>query len=173
MIFIVATIGAVITVLAFLSKRSSGVAVTTNDMPNADIPEDVGLNPDNNFDTRIILFARAIASAEGFGHAGAIPTKYHNPGDLKPVDGTAAYYTGQSGVGDGGHAIFLNDLSGWNALYRQVRLMATNKSHIYNTQMSIFDVGIHYAEDSSNWAKNVAQFLGVSTETTLQEFFYG
>lgn len=176
MIIIFGAILATIAALAFSMRGKDGSVVadgSSNGNDPSNIPEDIGVEAANQLDTRIILFSRAIAFAEGFGHTGNIPTRYHNPGDLKPPDGTGAYFTGQTGVGDGGHAIFANDAAGWNALYRQVRFMANNLSAIYNTRMTITKVAAKYAEDSKNWAKNVAQFLGVSEEITLQEFFYG
>src|SRR6267142_4399601 len=104
---------AAIATLAWLGTRKrSGVADDSTQWTPQAQPENVGVSNESDFDAKIILFARAIAFAEGFGTPGAIPTKYHNPGDLKPVDGTAAYFTGQSGVGVGGHAIFLNDAAG-------------------------------------------------------------
>lgn len=106
-------------------------------------------------------FARAIASAEGFGLSGAIPTIAHNPGDLKPPgwDGP----TLGSGI-----AVFNDDASGWNALYKQLWLILTGASSYYNLDMSIADMGNTWAPaQGDSWAQNVARFLGVDASSSL------
>lgn len=127
---------------------------------------------------KVKAFAEAIAYAEGFGKPGAIPTRSHNPGDLRPPNGVVNFWTGQVGI-DAGHAVFVDDNAGWLALYRQVTLMAENKSNFYDLTMSIAQVGKIYAESDTNasgvgpWAKNVCSKLGISPSILLGEFFYG
>lgn len=114
-------------------------------------------------------FAQAIAKAEGFGQKGVIPTRYHNPGDIKAIHGYRFY--GQVGVGKGGHIVFRNDAAGWYALREQVSKMACGESRVYSPQMSLYQIGRRYAGNYKVWSKNVAKNLGVRPSTTLAELF--
>lgn len=107
-------------------------------------------------------FATAIAYAEGFYVNGSRPQRNNNPGDLT-VDTTGR------GIGkDGPFIIYRTVDDGWDALRQQVRLILTNTSHIYNTDMTIQDVANQYtATDQSAWALNVANRLGVSPDTKI------
>lgn len=107
-------------------------------------------------------FATAIAYAEGFYVNGSRPQRNHNPGDLT-ID------TVGLGVGkDGPFIVYANDNDGWTALKRQVQLILTNTSSIYNTDMTIQDMANRYtATDQSSWALNVANKLGVSPDTKI------
>lgn len=107
-------------------------------------------------------FAVAIAYAEGFYINGSRPQRNHNPGDLT-ID------TVGLGVGkDGPFVVYANDDDGWAALKRQVQLILTNTSNVYNTDMTIQDVANRYtATDQSAWALNVANKLGVSPDTKV------
>jgi len=108
----------------------------------------------------IKTFAQAIARAEGFGNAGAIPTRAHNPGDLKiPNKPTLA-----------GTSIteFSGDDEGWSALYKQLWLILTGSSGVYDLDMSIADMArLWTATQSSAWAQNVASYVGAPTSTPL------
>jgi hypothetical protein len=100
-------------------------------------------------------FAAAVAQAEGFGVKHALPTRNHNPGDLKRVD----------------HYIhFRNDAEGWAALRTQVAKLAAGQSKHYRLSMTINQVSKIYAGDY-RWGKIVAKALGVSPATTLAEYF--
>jgi hypothetical protein len=107
-------------------------------------------------------FATAIAYAEGFYVNGSRAQRNHNPGDLT-LD------TVGLGVGkDGPFIVYANDDDGWTALKRQVQLILTNTSNVYNTDMTIQDVANRYtATDQSAWALNVANKLGVSPDTKV------
>lgn len=114
-------------------------------------------------DEKTKRFANAIATAEGFGVSGAIPTRAHNPGDLK---------LGDKGFGTlAGHTVFASDADGWAALYRQINLWRTGKSAHANLDTNIAQISEFYAGDSANWARNVAAALGVPVTTTLRQFF--
>lgn len=110
----------------------------------------------------VTAFANAIAVAEGFFVSGSRPARNHNPGDLT-VDTTG------KGVGmDGPFIVYATDGDGWEALKRQVSLMLTNASQIYNNQMTIREVAQRYTTtDQLAWAATVAAQLGVSMETKL------
>lgn len=121
---------------------------------------------------KMIRFTEAIAKAEGFGIRRAIPTRYHNPGDLKCNPRTAKFkFEGMKGVGKGGHTIFKNDAAGWTALRTQVQLILDGKSHNFNKDMTINQMAHVYAKNWRQWANYVSKELGVPPTTTLADFF--
>ena len=119
---------------------------------------------------KVALFATAVAHAEGFGVPRAIPTRYHNPGNIRSTR-TGHHYAGQIGLNRSGYVIFKNDAYGWKALREQLVLMASGQSAHYNTHMTITSVAKMYATGWRTWSKNVAKQLGVEPTTTLAEFF--
>jgi hypothetical protein len=110
-------------------------------------------------------FAHAIAKAEGYGVKRAIPTRYHNPGDLKAVHNFR--YPGQIAVGKGGHVIFRTDADGWAALDHQIYKMAYG-SRLYKPTMTLSEIGRKYAGDR-HWSAHVAKNFGCSPQVTLAE----
>lgn len=106
---------------------------------------------------QIERIARAIATAEGYGIAGAIPTLRNNPGNIRSSAGPIATYP------------TIED--GWAALYRQVRLMLAGGSSYYQPTMTLSEVARVYTGESAymNWANNVARILGVSIDTPFGE----
>lgn len=106
-------------------------------------------------------FAQAVARAEGFYTPGSIPARAHNPGDLKlPNTPTIG----------GGITVFADDAAGWTALYKQLYRVLTNQSTRYNLDMSIADMAHTWtATQADAWARNVATFLGVGSDTKLWE----
>lgn len=112
------------------------------------------------------IVARAIAKAEGFGIAGAVPTRANNPGDLTQA---GQGYAGDTGQTLGANIIVFDTVeNGWNALYRQVRLMLSGGSGVYSLADSIEAVAAKYtATDAGAWAQNVADALGVDPSVTL------
>jgi hypothetical protein len=114
-------------------------------------------------DEKTKRLAEAIAAAEGFGVAGAIPTVNHNPGDLK-VPGSRLV---------NGHTFFETDEAGWSALYRQIGLMRSGKSTVYKPDFTFEQVARKYAEGWQNWLANVTRVLGVSPQSTLRQYFEG
>lgn len=103
-------------------------------------------------------FAQAIASAEGFGDPGAVPTRANNPGDLALGGNTLG----------AGITIYATPADGWNALYSQLARIRDGQSAYYRTDMSIADMGAIYAPgEGAAWAANVAAALGVSVNTTI------
>jgi len=112
------------------------------------------------------IFAEGIAIAEGFFVAGSRAARNHNPGNLT-LDIT---HTGISK--DGMFIVYANDNDGWNALRKQVELILTNASGIYNSQMTLRQIGQKYASTSTpdeqlNWAINVASKLGINIDTPV------
>lgn len=105
--------------------------------------------------------ANAIAQAEGFYVDGSLPQQYNNPGDLtKDLNGKS------TGIGDQGLVIYPDPASGWDALYMQVSYFFSEDKW-GNGENSISQIAQVYAGDWLNWANNVANALGVSTDTPL------
>jgi hypothetical protein len=118
---------------------------------------------------KVVVFADAVAHAEGFYRKGSIPNRFHNPGDLKARPGEK--YPGQVRIGKGGHVIFRSDAAGWAALYHQIDKALAGESHFYRQDMTISAVAKRYAANYRLWARNVSRALGVAPSTTLEEFF--
>lgn len=110
--------------------------------------------------------AKAIATAEGFYVSGSLPQRANNPGDLE---------LGDKGWGVlNGKTIFPSASQGWQALYGIVQGWLDGSSKIYSPDWTIQDVANEYVggqqnptTDSIAWASNVADTLGVSTDTPI------
>jgi hypothetical protein len=117
-------------------------------------------------ETAIQLFAEGIAYAEGFFVSGSRAARNHNPGNLT-LDIT------DTAIGkDGMFVVYANDTDGWEALYKQVRLILTDTSSIYNSGMTLRQIGEKYASTSTPdeqvyWAVNVASKLGIDIDTPV------
>lgn len=114
--------------------------------------------------------AEAIADAEGFGVAGAIPTVAHNPGDL--VLGDRGFGT----LGAEHITVFQDDATGWAALEHELTLIRTGKSHVYEPSMTIGQMAVKWTDTQVGaWAQNVCDALvhmghyGVTTNTKLRD----
>ena len=115
-------------------------------------------------DSRIERIAEAIAYAEGFYVNGSRPQRNNNPGDLTAPLGFS--FIGHDGI----YVIFSTIADGWNALYKQVELILTNRSGIYSSSMTILDIARRYTTTAQNeWANNVASRLGVTVDTVISE----
>jgi len=119
---------------------------------------------------KVDTFAHAVAKAEGFGVKGAVPTRYHNPGDIRTFK-KGVHYAGQIGVNRQGYVIFKNDKAGFAALEANLLLMAQGQSKYYGRTMTIVSVAKVYATGWRTWSKNVAKNLGVPPQTTLKSYF--
>ena len=110
-------------------------------------------------------FAYAIGKAEGFGPLGNIPTKANNPGDLK---------LGDIGLGTLGQGITVYPTlrQGIQALYRELNLILTNTSEVYNTSMSFSQMAIIWTGNDNpvDWADTVAKSLNVFPDTTIHNW---
>ena len=104
--------------------------------------------------------AQAIALAEGFGVPGAMPTRYHNPGDLTQ---------------NGSIAQFPDDMAGWNALYKQLGFIVSERSRVYELDDTLSAMGRKWtATEQDAWTANVVNGLqqkgyNVTESTTLRE----
>lgn len=119
---------------------------------------------------KVKKFATAVAQAEGFGVPHAVPTRCHNPGNIRSTR-SGHHYAGQIGLNHNGYVIFKSDYYGWIALEKQLTLMASGRSAHYGTDMTIAQVAKHYATGWRTWSKNVAHRLGVTPDTSLAEYF--
>jgi len=99
----------------------------------------------------------AIANAEGFNVARSIPQTANNPGDLELGD------IGYGTLGEG-ITVFGSIDDGWAALANQINLIVTGSSSHYSPNATLAQVGQTWS-GSSNWANNVAAYLGVSVNT--------
>lgn len=112
--------------------------------------------------------AVAISHAEGFGVRHAIPTRYHNPGDLKSRPGLAKL-PGQKRLGKGNHMVFTTDAAGWAALKDYLSKMADGRSRRYRPGMTLTQVARMYAGRWRPWAAIVSEELGVLPTATVAE----
>ena len=115
---------------------------------------------------RLARLTAAIGAAEGFGIRGTLPSRYHNPGDLKGRPETF----GAARVGKGGHLIFRTDAEGQAALRQQLELVLAGRSKYYTLDMTIDRMARRYAANWQNWARYVSKELGVPIGTTLRSY---
>jgi len=115
--------------------------------------------------------AAAISHAEGFGRRGTIPSRYHNPGDLKARPESAPL-AGQVRIGKAGHIVFKDDEAGKAALRECILMMMDGRSRYYDANMSFNQVARRYAENWRPWVKAVSKELGVAPTTTLRAYFH-
>lgn len=113
---------------------------------------------------RTQALASAIAKAEGFGIKNAVPTRTHNPGDIRASK--SAHYPGQIGLNSQHYVIFKNDAAGWAVLNQQLEKIAQRESKYYSPEMTLLQLSKKYAT-SPTWIKNVSKNLGVTPTTTL------
>lgn len=118
---------------------------------------------------KLDAFAHAVALTEGFGTPHTVPTRYHNPGDIRAHKGV--HYPGQVGLNRHGYVIFKDDAAGFAALKDQLRTTLEGQSKHYNVDMTITQVAKLYATKWRVWAKNVSKHLDVPPSTTLRAYF--
>lgn len=155
------TVGAAIAALWFYRTKISGgrpvATVTTS--------EGFDLSPyggPTTYPEPIKSMATAIARAEGFFVTGSIPQRANNPGDLKVPGWTGAT------LGEG-ISVFPSADAGWNALYKQLYLILTGGSGVYNLDMTISDMAAKWTggDHPDTWARNVAGFVGADVSAPL------
>lgn len=117
---------------------------------------------------KVDSFAAAVARAEGFGLRNAIPTRYHNPGDIKSRPGIPRL-PGQKSIGKAGHIVFRSDADGWGALHDLIHKMMDGRSRHFSQDMTVAEVARHYAANWRPWAKIVCAELGVGPATRLRD----
>jgi len=105
--------------------------------------------------------AHGIAAAEGFGVKGAMPTRQHNPGDLR---------TGANGaIGTYG-----TDAEGMQALLHQLQIDSSGRSHIYSASDTLESFSKKYTKtDQAAWLATVLKSTGYSKDTKLSDIASG
>jgi hypothetical protein len=118
--------------------------------------------------------ADAIAQAEGYGQAGAAPTRYNNPGDLSKGDEWGQSISGYTTLPDGEDLIiFASPEAGRAALLAKLQNIANGGSRTYSPDMTWAEIAQHWAGNSGAWASNVTRVLGVSQDSTFAEYLGG
>jgi hypothetical protein len=115
--------------------------------------------------------ATAISHAEGFGIRGTIPSRYHNPGDLKARPDSVPL-AGQVRIGKAGAIVFKDDEAGKAALRDYIHKMIDGRSGHFHSNMTLNQVARVYAENWRPWVKIVSTELGVPPSTTLRAYFH-
>ena len=112
----------------------------------------------------VMELAKAMAKMEGFGIPGALPTRNHNPGDLR----RSKY---QLFVKDG-FAYFSEDEMGWQALVYDLCIKITGKSTTGITpESSLRDLIYKWtATDRYAYLMFVANKLGVTFDYQIKNF---
>ncbi len=120
---------------------------------------------------KVDALATAISHAEGFGRRGTIPSRYHNPGDLK-ASSNSVLLPGQVRIGKAGHIVFKNEEAGKAALRDCILQMMDGRSAHFNANMTLNQVARVYAKNWRPWVKIVSAELGVPATTTLRDYFH-
>jgi len=115
--------------------------------------------------------ATAISHAEGFGRRGTIPSRYHNPGDLKASPDSRPL-AGQVRIGKAGHIVFKDDEAGKAALRDHILQMMDGRSGHFHPNMTLNQVARRYAQNWRPWVRIVSKELGVPPTTTLRAYFH-
>lgn len=167
-------LGALGAVVWWLLRQTAQAA--SDSAPIATVTTDTTIDLDSlgglgmtNYSDAIKNFATAIARAEGYFVTGSVPDRANNPGDLKSPTFTFAGEREGQVLGEG-IAVFESADAGWNALYRQLFLIVTGQSSVYNLDMTIAQMAERWtgsATEAAAWANNVATQMGVSTQTRL------
>ena len=113
----------------------------------------------------ISKFCKAIAVAEGYGKPG--PTHgANNPGNITD-DGDVGCGCIQTGGPHGARITkYPTPEAGWAALERKIGRVFRGASTVYKLDMTIAEFALKWCGDP-NWGINVADCLGVRTDTTL------
>ena len=113
-------------------------------------------------------WAEAIKTYEGW-FVGSRSYRNNNPGNIR-------YSKYQIGQDSGNFSIFKSYDDGWKALIFQLQISVDGRSKYYHPDMNLVDFFKVYAPSSDNnhpvkYAEFVAQKLGVSPNSTLEEIF--
>ena len=114
----------------------------------------------------------AVALAEGYnGGPGVAPYDLNNPGDLSPGDEAGQAVAGPPENHDGSDIIdFATVEAGFIALYVKFFNIVTGNSKVYPKTATWSQVAAKYAGDSTNWLKNVTNYLGVDPSSTPAQY---
>jgi hypothetical protein len=113
----------------------------------------------------ISKFCKAIAVAEGYGKPG--PTsRANNPGNITDEGDVGCGCIQTHGENGAKITIYPTPAAGWMALENKISRVFRGASHVYTLNMTIAEFAIKWCGDP-NWGINVADCLGVRTDTTL------
>lgn len=106
--------------------------------------------------------ARLIAKEEGFGIPGSVPTRFHNPGDLRHSPHSNHDPAHPDGIGQ-----IDTDADGWSDLERQLQLYAKRG-------LTLRDMIINYyappgENDSEAYLAFICKELGVDQNCTVAQ----
>lgn len=105
--------------------------------------------------------AQLIAKEEGFGVPGSVPTRDHNPGDLRHSPHSEHSPDDPNGIG-----IIDNDQDGWEDLERQLRLDAARGLTL--TQL-VYKYAPPEENNTAQYLKYLCDGLGVGPNTSVEE----
>lgn len=187
---IVAGIGVVLYLLAQANPSSITDSGTINDIQPANVdsqpapapvtPTGTIIDPyDRNTwpaGDRLWDVCRAIATAEGYGIPGALPTRCKNPGDMGLGD--RGYGTANESDPNNHITVFGSDEDGWNALRRQMELIESGASSVYSPAMTWVQIAQKWAAScranpGCGWLRTVCNELGVDPGSKFSEYIYG
>jgi hypothetical protein len=105
--------------------------------------------------------ARLIASEEGFGIPGAVPTRDQNPGDLRHAPNASHEGEGSNDIG-----IEPTVADGWADLERQLELYASRDMTL---QQAIYEFAPPEENDSEQYLAFVCKGMGLPPTATVAE----
>lgn len=136
-------------------------------IPQHIVPTDQRTWPSGN---RVWDVARAVAIAEGYNVAGSNPSRLNNPGDIS--DGRDTY--GSESHSGSQVTVFPDAVTGWQWLYTKIKRAASGGSNTYDPSMSWREIGALWAPPNAEvWASNVANALGVDSDSSLGDYVNG
>lgn len=104
--------------------------------------------------------AALIADEEGFGLPGALPTRDHNPGDLRHSP-HSDHPGDHNGIG-----VIDTDQDGWADLERQLEIYA---AHSMTLRSAVYAFAPPNENDSERYLEFICQGLGCSPDTPVAE----
>jgi hypothetical protein len=116
---------------------------------------------------KVWQFAHAIALAEGYEVENSVPSRLHNPGDIS--DGRLTF--GSESHDGSNVTTFPDDATGWKWLYNKLTNALTGKSTVFKPTMTFWEFAQKYAGDSTDWARNVCNHLGVNESDVIGEWY--
>jgi hypothetical protein len=105
--------------------------------------------------------AELISKMEGFGIPGAVPTRDHNPGDLRHSP-----HSSHEGEGSNDIGIIDNDADGWADLERQLQLYADRQMTL---RAAIYAFAPPSQNDTEDYLDFVCQELGCTADTPVSQ----
>lgn len=153
---LVITIGGALIVISLFKRKPVGTVITSEGF-------DLSMyGGPTTYPQQLMNFAQGIARAEGFYVPGSVPARANNPGDLK--------LAGKPVLPGTSITRFDSVDQGWDALYRQLYLVLTGQSAVYNLDMTIADMSRLWTATVTQqpaWAAAVASQVGASVDTPL------